>query len=386
MNDLKALRELKKLIGIQILRGLAALMVVTQHVVMDFPPPNGGYLADAVSQFMKWGAGVDIFFVISGFIMVYSSRSLFAAPDGYKTFLRRRIARIVPLYWLATTAFLVLLLVMPSAINSGMPTLPHLVSSYLFWPISGADGTLQPVYKLGWTLNYEFFFYVLLALFMFLPLRKAVLAVSTTLIGIVALDSAMALPNPLLSWGQPLVLEFGAGMIIGLAKIERISLSRRWRVICFCAGLSLLYLNAAIPAPAFGFMALGLYGIPAFLLVISVSLSDEPHKLEVATPVSKSIGRVIAENLGAVGFLLGDASYSIYLLHPFILRGMHIVFGKFAILQAQDTASNIAFASYWFLSLVISSLIGIISYRWLEAPVTRFLVGFGESPQKLAAV
>ena len=106
---------MKILLPIQVLRALAALAVMIGHFQ--------GYTATAATHY--WlsysnvaAAGVDLFFVISGFIMVYTSAPLFAAPGGPQQFLVRRAIRIVPLYWLATTFYIVLAAVLPMSITA----------------------------------------------------------------------------------------------------------------------------------------------------------------------------------------------------------------------------------------------------------------------------
>ncbi|PZN94338.1 MAG: acyltransferase, partial [Hyphomicrobiales bacterium] len=154
----------------QVLRAIAAFMVAVHHIQADAAvvAPQGG-LSPVWRDILPWMAGVDIFFVISGFIMVHASGELFGRPGATRLFLERRIARIVPLYWAATTLFLLIGYVVPAALNSGAPDLGQIMASYLFWPAVSTQGLVQPVYSLGWTLNYEMLFYVLFAAALVLP-------------------------------------------------------------------------------------------------------------------------------------------------------------------------------------------------------------------------
>jgi peptidoglycan/LPS O-acetylase OafA/YrhL len=126
------------LIGIQYARALAAMMVVVFHLEpqflrMGFAPPMWSGLA----------AGVDIFFVISGLIMWLTTCDRTISPLA---FLGRRMARIVPLYWMATSVMVVLMLFVPSAIQTGRFDLSHVVASFAFvaWQ-NPATGVYEPV-------------------------------------------------------------------------------------------------------------------------------------------------------------------------------------------------------------------------------------------------
>src|SRR5260370_21484140 len=87
--------------------------------------------------------------------MVYSSESLFGKAGASRKFIGRRVARVVPLYWIATT---ISLLIQQSFLNAAM-----LATSYAFIPYPNRAGEAYPLYGVGWTLNYEMFFYVLFA-------------------------------------------------------------------------------------------------------------------------------------------------------------------------------------------------------------------------------
>lgn len=126
---------LAPLVSIQVLRALAALAVAYGHAAHDAARLAPGFSApfQGVS-----GAGVDLFFAISGFVMVISSARLFAADGGRGVFIRRRLARIVPIYWVATTLFLLTLVLVPGAVQSAGFSLLDVIKSYLFVPFRRA--------------------------------------------------------------------------------------------------------------------------------------------------------------------------------------------------------------------------------------------------------
>ena len=127
------------------LRALAAFMVAVHHVQPDAATLGvQGGLSFARSDILPWMAGVDIFFVVSGFIMVHASGELFGRPRAMRLFLERRIARIVPLYWATTTLFLLIGLAAPAMLNSGAPGFGQIVGSYLFWPVVSTQAQNMP--------------------------------------------------------------------------------------------------------------------------------------------------------------------------------------------------------------------------------------------------
>ncbi len=166
--------------SIQILRALAALMVVFSHVQADsFDTANRAGQHFAGFHMLPLNAGVDLFFVISGFIMVYASRRLFGTPRAGAQFMARRIARIVPLYWLATSLALILLGYEAARGKGAFPGVWEILASFGFIPFARPqDGLVQPVTGVGWTLNYEMFFYAVFALFVGLARTRAVPAVA----------------------------------------------------------------------------------------------------------------------------------------------------------------------------------------------------------------
>src|SRR5690606_35064881 len=100
--------------------------------------------------------GVDLFFVISGFIMVHVSRNQFARPGAPLDFVRRRLVRIVPLYWTMTTLMVAVVLLLPQSVDTATADPRQWIASYLFIPFERAsDGMMRPVLGLGWSLNYE---------------------------------------------------------------------------------------------------------------------------------------------------------------------------------------------------------------------------------------
>ncbi len=336
---------------IQILRAAAALAVCVHHAGYD-----AGRLAERagttfpLAGLFPWMSGVDVFFVISGFIMVYASADLFAAPGGRATFIAHRLARIVPLYWALTSAFLAVALLVPGALNSGAPSAGEIAASYLFWPVARADGAVQPVYSLGWTLNYEMFFYGLFALALGFRRDRAVTLVAAILVVLVAATAILRPPLPFAFWGQPIVLEFAAGMGIGVLRARGVGLAVPVRLALFAAGLAALALHGA---DGDGQLSGGvaLRGGAAALIVAAAALNRR-----------SSHAMRWPESLVA----LGDASYALYLAHPFAVRALAIALGGLPFGTATPAVMALA-------AIVLSCLLALAIHRLFEKPVTRLL-------------
>jgi peptidoglycan/LPS O-acetylase OafA/YrhL len=155
----------RKLNSIQYLRAIAAVSVVAGHLFEMVAQLSGSLHYNFANPELPTGAGVDLFFVISGFIMVFASRKLFGTAGGARLFVTRRLIWIAPLYWAISTIMVVLAIL---GSRTQLITAPSVIASYLFFPydtIGGGDGYAYPILDLGWTLNYEMMFYALFAAF-----------------------------------------------------------------------------------------------------------------------------------------------------------------------------------------------------------------------------
>ncbi|MDB5937705.1 MAG: acyltransferase, partial [Polaromonas sp.] len=156
----------KQFIGVQILRFVAAMLVVVMHITEAISVRITGAGPD---HYWSAGAiGVDIFFVISGFVMAMSTARL---PAGNQTnwqaawiFMKRRLLRIAPLYWFYTLLKAALVLILPSLALRSSIDMQHLLASMLFIPALSPWGLVQPTLPVGWTLNFEMLFYVVFAI------------------------------------------------------------------------------------------------------------------------------------------------------------------------------------------------------------------------------
>jgi len=273
------------LASIQHLRALAAIGVLVFHA------------ADRTGwAFGVGGAGVDVFFVISGLIMwVISARR----PPTPGDFLRRRAARIVPLYWLVTMGLAGAWLAAPGLFPNLKPTPEHVIQSLLFVPHLDPDGVAAPLVAPGWTLNYEVFFYLVFALVLAAPGRMRI-GLLTAILGALALVGLVLRPeHPIAAaWTSPLLLEFLAGVWLGKAWTAGRTPSAAVSGLLLALGVAALT-GVALSGIDVEPLRVFLWGGPA-LLIVAGALGLEAHGLAPRWPALR---------------FLGDASYSIYLVH-----------------------------------------------------------------------
>jgi exopolysaccharide production protein ExoZ len=348
-----------QIVAIQILRAIAAISVSIGHAqaFIGIPMERQGQ-AFGWSFLLPWGAGVDLFFVISGFIMVYSSEKLFAAPGGAKMFAWRRLSRIVPLYWCATALFIAKMAVQHKA----LPDRASIATSLFFipWDTQGT-GVPRPVYELGWTLNYEMFFYAVFALCIGLRREVAVALIALSLSAFTILGALFPPHNSqFFFWTQPIVLEFVFGM--GIALLVRNG---------FTLPPSIRYALIALGAAAFFHDFLGSAAQPRIWLTpndfLRVAGWGIPAAMIVAGCVLKTSNRLGDNVFLHSGKLFGDASYALYLCHPIVMSAFAMAW--YAIGLNTRLPPYIGVGA----SVVLAIVASIFVYRCFEFPFTRFL-------------
>jgi len=339
---------LKTLTNIQILRAFAALMIVVYHSGIETSRLAAGLGGQKLFEEAAWGSGVSLFFAISGFIMVATTADQFGSWSASVNFLRRRIYRIVPLYWLITTCSLAILIAAPSL----MPKVPgdhsYIAASYLFVPQLNLAGDVRPLATQGWTLNLEMLFYAVFALALLLPRRAGLWLLFGSLGSLVAAHVTGILPGVVLNfWGDPIVLGFLFGAAAGIAYNRGVRIGRSWSVLLMLIGFAALLQ----PGPQNGveddlFRRLSMV-LPSALIVLGAALGPQAGK-----------GSLLWRPFLAVG----DASYSLYLVNPFLLRALSIAW-----------KGPLAAAPLWLFipaGLLVCSVAAFLTYRYFEKPVT----------------
>ena len=289
------------LIGIQVLRGLAALMVVFHHYVGT--SVERGFAISGLERAAIGNAGVDIFFVISGFILEYTLGSRAVHAGDRSKFLLRRMARVLPLYWALTLVAYVIATFFPFIVNSTTTT-RQLIYSMALLP-DGAVGSY--VLPLAWTLTFEFYFYLLFAAMMGLkPLHRLLGLAILFAPGLLVPEAAYAQNVVLGILLNPILFEFLAGVFLAQLIAGGVTVNRYSGAALVLAGSAMLLMGLNINVTE-SLHRLLVWGGPALLIVGGVVLARTP----------KTVGKPsLALRFGA---WIGDRSYSLYLSHFFAI-------------------------------------------------------------------
>jgi exopolysaccharide production protein ExoZ len=340
--------ERESLLSLQVLRALAALGVTLDHIVgYEFTRQYG--LPDALPRFSIGAAGVDLFFVISGFVMVYSSERFYRRPRAPQEFFLRRLARIVPLYWTTTSIILVYLLIQYRDLARANFTLESVAASYLFIPWPQIDGYMAPVHGVGWTLNYEMFFYACFCFALLFSRRTGVVLLSVALLAFVGVNRLWPMPLPVGYWAAPVILEFVFGMLIALGLRAGLRAPSP-----LAAGIVVLGILALAATHHWGMGNLSrvvAWGVPCAAIVGALALAESTAK---PGPVWRTLS------------LLGDASYSLYLLHPLAITLPRRLFPHFV---------NPATSPWLYAALLVAMAVtaAVFCHLLFERPITRLL-------------
>ena len=237
-------RSAQRYASLQMLRAVAAYAVLLFHLGL----------------FRLGYAGVDVFFVLSGFIM-----GMLGTQEGARAFLLRRLIRIAPLYWAVTLAFCAITAV-PGMARHFVLHGADLLRSLLFVPYVNAQGEIWPIVVPGWTLDYEILFYALMGLCLAGCRRAApqvLVAVLLALVAAGALLQPAAAPAQVLT--GPLLLEFLFGLLLCASR----PLWGRWEgLVALVLGLAAFAFWAARGEADFtGFHRIATLGLASALLV-----------------------------------------------------------------------------------------------------------------------
>lgn len=317
--------------NLQILRAFAAISVVLFHIIDTALTYSQG--TSALNFLAGWGAfGVDLFFVISGFVMFHSQLQHRTTP---MVFFKKRLVRIVPIYWAITLFVVIVYLVLPAIFRGLEISLSWALSSLAFvsWWWVGS----QPVLYVGWTLEWEMAFYLLFAVSLWGKTIRVQL--SLLFLGIISLA---------LFSNHFIIIEFLFGIFAAYVyHYHKPSPGVGALLLLLGSMLLLMTLQSQFRMLM---MDLGIqrvmhWGAPSSLLVLGVSIIEQSHR--------RWFG------------YLGDASYSIYLIQMLSIPAFY----KFTslVLPAANTDA-LALAC-----LLVTIMAGCISFTLIEKPLTRLL-------------
>lgn len=311
--------------NIQVLRGIAALMVVYFHAVGALY--SYGLIEDLASHSLiyAWGAyGVDIFFVISGFIMVVSVSRKKISPEQ---FLKHRLLRVVPLYWLFTGIYVLLYFAVPALFKQRILMPDQILGSFFFYEY--LVNQREPALLLGWTLEFEMLFYLIFTLGLFLKTWKRTILLTSSILLILI---SVGLEN--------IAFEFVIGMSIGA-----------W------------YLNRERKAQPL-YLILPLFAIGTFFLILGTFyMTDTRIPQIIGAGIIVFTILITKEWKSKLALTLGNASYSIYLIQLFSIP---LFFKVYSALQLPKTELALPFIV--FSVLAFTSICGYFSYLLIEKP------------------
>lgn len=353
--------------GVQALRGLAALSVMFFHFRWNI---NATY-PELGNALFGWGAtGVDLFFLISGFVIVLAIKNTPATLSGMMYFLRRRLFRIFPAYYL--------ILIITFLLSGAMSTFHYadktqnLISALLFQPIYPDHGPYyvndSGMYGIRWTLNYELYFYLAVGLLLTLP-RRGIAIVMWFALTLFALPwmagKSISLAEQGYEWGSaqinlitnPMILLFLVGMVIGLSVPLFRHCNSRLMLVLFIASLAL----AAFLFSQGRFVTHGLTGSGwIYALIMLFAVASEA-----------SLGKWIPHWL----IKLGDISFSLYLVHTLMNDGI----GK----RLNDIGIPDGPLRFT-VSVILSLILAWLSWRFIEKPFNALNKGRINAPVLVA--
>ncbi|AXE98713.1 acyltransferase family protein [Paraburkholderia hospita] len=339
---------MKRLDSVQVLRAVAALLVVFCHAAAEV-----GHHSPPASQLWplintKGLFGVDIFFVVSGFVMMYIISGQRSGSTTARWFIGDRIVRVVPLYWAATLLSIAIGLALPALKNKNCYEVAYVLRSLFFVPSTNPlTGAPEPVLGLGWTLNFEMFFYAVISLVLLLGIRRVYLAVVAIFVTLVTLGLVMK-PEYLFlrGWTHTIILEFVFGVVFAQLRLSGFRIGALAQVALIVAGVTGWLLTGPSTDGTFDMRGL-MWGPPAAAIFAGVVMG----RRDIQYP--------------KLLLLIGDASYSLYLTHLFIMRGSSLLVDHLPVGPVLRVVL--------FFAVFIPCAVGfaILSYRKFEMPTMR---------------
>lgn len=345
--------------NIQLLRAIAAFAVVFHHALNNFVK----YGQTMPFDFGIGAAGVDVFFIISGFIMVHIAQQ---RPQTPGSFWRHRIIRIVPLYWLATFAMLIAMTlgsrlfgVQPSGLSDW--DFGDVVTSLFFVADVRADGNPWPIVAVGWTLVYEAFFYLIFGMALMLhDMRKTLVFIILFMSSLVVAGTFLTdVPFFLSVYMKPIILEFSIGCILGYiytrTEIFKLQNPKKLATPLIIFALLTMILGDQLYTLLGDFKNLPrllFFGVPAAMIVISALIMEK----------SGAVFR------GRILLLQGNASYAIYLFHLLILAAFYLFASKVVSVQPLPNALAV-----FVMSIIVCGIGGTLIHLIVEKPLHDYL-------------
>lgn len=315
-----------RLHALQYLRAVAALAVVYSHSVTQ---------VDGYEQYLGHAGsfGVDIFFVISGFIMIYIAKP----TNTFGKFIVNRARRVIPLYWFFTLLMGVILLALPSVFKTTQYDTSAMILSLGFIPHWSMVTTTEawPIVAPGWSLNFEMYFYFIFALSLFFAEKYRIAFITLVISAVFLLAQFLDTGQSAVThfFAKSMVFEFVLGMLLAVAwkRGFRLSSPASWVLLILATGM--LFLHLPIPR-------ILEFGVPSLLIVMAC--------LYINVKESR------------LGILLGDASYALYLSHIFTLGVLRKV------LPPVLGDGQIAAYLFVLISLIVCTVASVFIHKYVD--------------------
>ena len=329
--------------SINTIRTLSCISIAIFHIT-EFVNASSG----SVHLAFNAAPGFHLFLLISGFILVYITN-----PDDQPVpFMMKRAVRILPLYWLMTAVAILMVAYKPWLLPKAELSVEHIVQSFLLLPYYDLRDRLHPILYVGWTLGYIMLFYLMFAVSLMVKAKHQIPLTIAMTVGLIV--AAQWFPTPAFRefYGDPILLEFASGCIIGLALREPaviafIKRTPMWPLaligaagLCWAAWLDYE-----------GWAKIATFAPPAALLVFAAAGQDI-----FRTPLDNPVFR-----------LGGQISYGIYLIHPIILPVLAVMI--FEHIDNGLLGAALIFATVLPLSIGLAYL----SFRYFETPSNKWL-------------
>jgi exopolysaccharide production protein ExoZ len=332
------IKSLSRIRNLQALRIYAAIPVILYHTNFRLPGirPIGVF-------------GVHMFFLLSGYIMAS------ICDTDSTAFVRRRLIRIIPLYWTLTLLLYSVAWKFPHLMNATRALPTELFKSLFFVPFQKSNGLYQPILFVGWTVNYEMFFYMMLSIAILINKRRAALIGASLMLGVMAVCSFFTATSSIARFYSDTVL---LECILGLISYYAVRAASTRLTPAMKPALLGLALSSLIVLPSieeFGVLAhlpdILRYGPTSFVLICSVCL----------------LALMGADFKAGVIVLLGDASYVMYLTHPYIEEFLDRVVGRFLPIFHIDKPIGCLIA----MAFVLPT--SVFLYLKVDKPILRYL-------------
>ncbi len=346
--------------SIQVCRAIAAVAVVFTHAITRISTTFGESHPASVfyrdgRQWTVGDAGVDLFFAISGFIMLYVHRNDFGRAGVQLNFISKRLLRVVPIYWLVTTMSVAIMFLLPSLFTTHSTSIdvPWIIGSYLFLPITSPDGVISPIVGVGWTLNYEMFFYLIFTFALALPLKRALPLIFLFFCALVLIGVLWPAAGPIFTFATSwLLLDFLMGIAIAWWALRWGKPPMSVSIFLIGIGTAALAITVVHTPPEQGALRFLAWGVPCALILFGACGTKDP---------SGKAGRIASA--------VGNASYSIYLFQALAMP-------FWAIVMRKAQLDILSFDLRVLLLTLLVTVSGVLFWYFVERPLGRIVKGY----------